>query len=711
MNFAGASMQHKQMTRAVAAAIAAMAAMVTVTGLSACSGDEGPQTVSGTLLDSAVAGVAYQASPSGKQGTTDAGGHFVCQMGDTVTFTLGSVVLGKATCAVTVTPLELAGVSSWTGEDDKVNNRLLFLQSLDEDDDPANGIVIPSALASSLNGKSLDFNRPAANFDMDLAALLPALTDKFGQSYQERTPGEGRRKVAIEHFEGTLATQLGRVRTSNVIQASAGGEVALTKYVLTADASLFVPYEGSNAAAKQDFPSGFFPAVGSGLAFKGTAADGSLEFYGVTDRGPNGDSPNAPLPTDASKTAATKMFPAPSFTPSIGLISVGKAGARIQSLLPIRVDTDTKVNGRPLPAGTTGSTGEVPLTDALKFDASKANYDGNGLDTESLIYDAAHKVFWTSDEYGPFIVKIDAATGVILKKYQPGAGAADLPEVLKYRRANRGMEGLTLDASGKLHGFLQSPIDPLNSKGKSLETLDVSDLDQDGKKTDNVKLRDFAQFARWVVFDPVTETTRLYAYPLSYPLQSAGQGWDRNRTGSAKLGDVVALPNGKFLVIEQGSDNTGAVRNFLMLVELPDNATDIRADGFELEANSIDGSTATVHPWATVVPLKKTMLLDLNAAGWQAEKAEGLTLVDDKTIALINDNDFGLRTMLVDAEGHEIEGDITACTVDANGAILNDGNCPTGAVSGRVTRGKASERPTRLWLLQFPKTLVNYVLP
>ena len=500
-----------------------------------------------------------------------------------------------------------------------------------------------------------------------------------------------------------------RVKTSTTNQASAGGQVQLTQYVLQAGRSFHVPYEGHNAAIQTDFPHGFFPAVGSGLAFKGKASDGSLEFYGITDRGPNGDSPQAPNP-DTLTVTASKMFPSPSFTPAIGLIAVSNEGAVLKSMLHLRADASTRMSGRPLPGGVTGSSGEVPLNDTLTYDASKAGFDIYGIDPESLIYDAAQQVFWTSDEYGPFIAKIDAVSGIILKKYQPGSGKGQLPEVLRHRRANRGMEGLTQTKDGKLHGFLQSPIDPLD-KGKSMEAVDAFDLDQDGKKDDKIKIRDFAQLIRWLQFDPATESARLYAYPLHYPLAAAGEKWERNRTGSTKLGDVLALPNGRFLVIEQGMDDKGRVRNFLMLVEIPANATDITADGIELEKNSIDGTSPSAHRWREVVTLKKRVLLDLNAAGWQMEKAEGLTLVDEQTIALINDNDFGLRSVLVDRDGKFVEGDIGACTLDAKGQLLANGKCAPGAVSSRVTRAVDSERDTQLWLLRFPQALSRYTQP
>ena len=65
-------------------------------GLAACNddGDSGSTsgvTISGVLLDSAVEGVAFSASPSGRNGSTDSSGRFNCQSGDTVTFKLGAI--------------------------------------------------------------------------------------------------------------------------------------------------------------------------------------------------------------------------------------------------------------------------------------------------------------------------------------------------------------------------------------------------------------------------------------------------------------------------------------------------------------------------------------------------------------------------------------------------------------------------------------------
>ena len=153
------------------------------------------------------------------------------------------------------------------------------------------------------------------------------------------------------------------------------------------------------------------------------------------------------------------------------------------------------------------------------------------------------------------------------------------------------MEGMALDPeTGHIHGFLQSPLsdgDAFNSGA--------------GK---NERIERYAGFTRWIGFDP-------------------------------ELGDMVALGHGKFIVIEQGAAPGHKVTNKLMLVEIGD-ATDIGAaacdpDSSSLEQSSMAGRAVGGADWSAVVPLKKSLLLDLNTIGWHAEKAEGLTIVNSTT--------------------------------------------------------------------------------
>lgn len=104
---------------------------------------------SGILKDAPVGGVSYSTT-SGKTGTTDASGTYQFNAGDSVTFTLGGLTLGTAPATGIVTPTELAG-----GDNNKLLNLLVILQSLDSDGDRTNGITIPPAAASALTAIDL----------------------------------------------------------------------------------------------------------------------------------------------------------------------------------------------------------------------------------------------------------------------------------------------------------------------------------------------------------------------------------------------------------------------------------------------------------------------------------------------------------------------------------------------------------------------------
>jgi hypothetical protein len=128
-------------------------------GLTACGGNSGTLTT-GAFLDSAVEGASYNASPSGKSGKTNSKGQYECIQGDTVTLKIGGVELGSVPCADVTTPLSLAGLNTYTqGANAQVDNLLMFIQSLDEDDDPSNGITIVASTASALATKTLDFKQ------------------------------------------------------------------------------------------------------------------------------------------------------------------------------------------------------------------------------------------------------------------------------------------------------------------------------------------------------------------------------------------------------------------------------------------------------------------------------------------------------------------------------------------------------------------------
>tara|TARA_R110002073_G_scaffold263550_3_gene426632 strand:+ start:60 stop:1475 length:1416 start_codon:yes stop_codon:yes gene_type:complete len=111
----------------------------------------------GVLMDAQVSGVSY-ATSSGKSGVTDDQGTYDYIHGDTVEFKLGGLILGNVKATPIVTPIELAD-----GNDNKLRNLLLLLQSLDADGDRENGISISADTATAVHA-SINLKSDPAKF-------------------------------------------------------------------------------------------------------------------------------------------------------------------------------------------------------------------------------------------------------------------------------------------------------------------------------------------------------------------------------------------------------------------------------------------------------------------------------------------------------------------------------------------------------------------
>ena len=391
------------------------------------------------------------------------------------------------------------------------------------------------------------------------------------------------------------ADTLTRAETAAVlvrVLESMGNSVQI--YPVTVSTALYTDFSES---ADGYFADGLKTGFGSAITFKGYDADGNPQFYGVTDRGPSLDVPEDAAVADSYD--AAKIFPAPDFTPSIGIITIKNGEAVVEEAITLKNTDGTPLTGLPLPADTLGATGET----ALDINLQELAYDANGFDPEGIAVDAEGN-FWLADEYGPFIAKF-SADGTLIEKYAPGDG---LPEVLKYRIANRGFEGLTIAPSGKIYASLQSVLD---IEGETSTT---------------------ATFIRILEFDPQTGETKMYAYPVDVSAYASPK--------DCKLGDIYALDDNTLLVIEQGELADGTMSNIVYQVDLT-NATDLTGvtyDDKELEYTADAAALSGVCTYAS-----KTVFLDLRELGWTAEKAEGLCMLDDgETLALIIEDDFGL---------------------------------------------------------------------
>ncbi len=135
---------------------------------------------SGVFLDSPVAGLTYSTTVKDQIVTakTNEDGMFFYAKGQSITFSIGSLVLGTAEGKSVITPVDLfadaAGVS-----DQRVVNMCVLLQTLDQDGDLNNNIRITEAISAIVSKYAglINFDQTPAVFaaDSNVKALLNEL--------------------------------------------------------------------------------------------------------------------------------------------------------------------------------------------------------------------------------------------------------------------------------------------------------------------------------------------------------------------------------------------------------------------------------------------------------------------------------------------------------------------------------------------------------
>jgi len=373
----------------------------------------------------------------------------------------------------------------------------------------------------------------------------------------------------------------------------------------------------------------------SGLAFEGIdPATGRYKFATHTDRGPN-----------AEPSGILRPFLLPQFTPEVVRFELDPSSGQLflTQRIPLRDAAGAPLSG--LPNTAINANPNTPYNDEAPVDllGNALPLDPLGADLEGLVF-AADGSFWMCDEYRPALYHF-SPEGVLLHRYVPigtaaAAGAAPgafgeevLPAVLGQRRQNRGFEAIALDG-GRVYAFVQSPL-------RNPPTLGNSALNNHR----NIRI---------VEFHPDTLATRQFLYVMDNP----DLGGDGN-TRADKIGDAVALGNGEFLVIERDDDRIqtdppAAIEKKIYQFNLA-GATPLAPD-----QDGLIGSTGKTVDQMTVAelvangirPVEKVLFADLNVAGYnQVEKVEGLAVINPWTIAVINDNDFGVASITVHPDG------------------------------------------------------------
>ncbi len=401
--------------------------------------------------------------------------------------------------------------------------------------------------------------------------------------------------------------------------------VLLIGNVANAQITLLQDYQNNTSALIGTYQGINFREAGFSALYAIPNTNGK-EYWTVSDRGPNIDGANAN--PAACHPTYDKIFPFPTFAPKIYRIRISGDSIQILQTITMKRPSGTNATGLMNPTGFGSTALEVPSTDTVldcaNFNAKTAAKDVWGIDSEGILVDKDGN-FWICEEGGPAIWKL-SPNGVVLKRYTPyanlsGAQPQDMAidTAFKYRKNNRGFENIAIAPSGKIYAFIQSPLlYPDKNTGEA------------------------TRIHRILEINPATNAMRMLVYVNDGIIGASGS--NQIRLQDWKLGDAAAINDSTFLVLEAAARGTTDIKR-MYLINIGQ-ATPVTSGlyGTKTLEGLIDEPTLLLNG---IKPVTKTLFMDLLANGWPAalDKAEGLAIVNDSTIAIANDNDFGAASV------------------------------------------------------------------
>jgi hypothetical protein len=211
------------------------------------------------------------------------------------------------------------------------------------------------------------------------------------------------------------------------------------------------------------------------------------------------------------------------------------------------------------------------------------------------------------------------ATGRTIERINPfgsGLGGRKLPAVLAKRRANRGMEGLTITPDGrKLVGVMQSTMHNPTSSGLNGKTTSI------------------------LVYELATGKSQQFVYRQ-----------DKNNNSNS---GISCVNDSTFLILErdgefQGGTPNAAYKRFYKINI--SNATDIsdsldRPTGKLFNTKTVEQLTDEELSSNGIVPVSKVLISDLltDIPFYPHDKLEGMSILNDSVLLVSNDDDFGVN--------------------------------------------------------------------
>lgn len=308
-----------------------------------------------------------------------------------------------------------------------------------------------------------------------------------------------------------------------------------------------------------------------------------------------------------------KVFPFPNYHPKIFRLQLNKNELQIVDTISLKNFDGKPLVGLPA-ANLTNQAKEIAWenTDGLTLQNSP-----NGIDAEAISIDA-NGDYWIVEEYQSSLWKIDPNTGIVLQKFTPQQSLVEmentfiLPEVFQFRKPNRGFESVSTTSDEKIWSILQSP-----AWYPSKEAVKDSRL------------------IRMLQLNPETQESLTFLYEHDQEEGIRQKDW--------KIGDMTAISNTEFVTIEHASYQN---KRFMRIYKVDvSDATEIKADQKFNNKTPEELLTAVEAEKNGLKVVQKTLIMDLVDNGFDPRhgKPEGITMLNDTTMVIVNDNDYAIE--------------------------------------------------------------------
>ena len=323
-----------------------------------------------------------------------------------------------------------------------------------------------------------------------------------------------------------------------------------------------------------------------------------------------------------------RVYPTPSYAPSIYRVMLLDDGTfRVTDVITLKNRDGWPLSGMLNPLKT------AVTENAMDGTGKPLPRDLNGFDAEGIVR-LADGTFWIGDENGPSMAHFSADGRMIARHVPQGtegefAGArydvkGTLPAILAKRAINRGIESMAVSPDERfLYFIMQNP----------LANPDVKAYQQ----AKNTRLFKIERVSMKVVGE--------YVYTLDDP--GSFRRDPSKRQNDPRISELMAIGLDRLVVLERTEQTTK-----LYEVSL-EGATDIAGTPWDDAATSPSLEQTAVAD-AKIAALQKTLRLDTANFPDIVGKTEGMAVLGDGSLAIVNDDDFGIsggRTQIVVLRG------------------------------------------------------------